>query len=79
MNNLLEPDPKPTELSSQAGQAKPVTNEPTTRKMEIWHKLLQRIQEEEPELLVDLANETKKSKHCLSYHGCSSDNQLIVL
>jgi Predicted AAA-ATPase len=118
MNNLLEPSPKPTELSSQAGQAKPVTNE---SEMEIWNKdeLLNWIKKKKPGLLegenlekfnaayisgqafldhagdlgffkecnlpmgtssdlADLANETKKSKHCLSYHGCSSDSQLIV-
>jgi hypothetical protein len=122
MNNLPEPNPKPTELSSQAGQAKPVTNEPTTQEMEIWnkHKLLLWIQEKKPELfedevleifkaahisgkaflkyagdvqffkecnlpmgtssdLADLAKEAKKSKHCLSYHRCSSDSQLIML
>ena len=28
--------------------------------------------------IADLANETKKSKHCLSYHGRNSDSQLIV-
>src|SRR5579871_3186086 len=28
--------------------------------------------------LADLANEIKKSKHCLSYHGRNSDSQLIV-
>ena len=122
MNNPLEPNPKPTELSSQAGQAKPVTNEPTTQEMEIWNKdkLLQWIQEKKPELLedenleifkaarisgkaflkyagdvqffekecnlpigtssdlADLAKETKKSKHCLSYHGRNSDSQLTV-
>ena len=30
MNNLLESNPKPSGLSSQAGQAKPVTNEPNS-------------------------------------------------
>jgi hypothetical protein len=113
MNNLPEPNSKPTKLSSQAGQANPVTNEPTTQEMEIWdtHELLQWIQEKKSKLLkdenlekfkaacisgntflkyagdvqffriecnlpigissdlADLANETKKSKHCLSYHG----------
>jgi len=28
--------------------------------------------------LADLANETKKSKHCLSYHGRNSDSKLTV-
>jgi hypothetical protein len=108
------PKPKPTKLSSQAGQTKPVTNEPTTQEMEIWNKdtLLLWIQDKKPELLddgvletfkaarisgkaflkyagdvqffkecdlpmgtssdlADLAHEIKKSKHCLSYHGCS--------
>jgi hypothetical protein len=115
MNNPLDPNPKPTELSSQAGQAKPVTNEPTTQEMEIWNKdkLLLWIQEKKPELfedevletskaarvsgkaflnhagdlgffkgcnlpmgtswdLADLAKETKKSKHYLSYHRTAS-------
>jgi hypothetical protein len=118
MNNLLGPNPKPTGLSSQAGQAKPVTNEPTTQEIEIWNKdkLLLWVQEKKQELdevleifkarisgkaslkyagdvqffkecnlpmgtssnLADQANETKKSKHCLSYHGHNSDSQLTV-
>ena len=78
MNNLPEPNPKPTELSSQAGQAKPVTNEPTTQEMEIWNKECN-LSIGTSSDLADLANKTKKSKHCLSYHRCSSDSQLIML
>jgi Predicted AAA-ATPase len=31
-----------------------------------------------PARITDLANETKKSKHCLSYYGRNSDSLLIV-
>src|SRR5271163_2535322 len=49
MNTLLESNPKQTELSSQAGQVKPVTDKPTTQEMENWNKdkLLQWIQQKE--------------------------------
>jgi hypothetical protein len=50
MKNPLEPNPKLTDPSSQAGQD-----------------------------LADLAKETKKSKHYLSYHGRNSDSRLTVL
>jgi hypothetical protein len=65
MNNLLEPNPKPTEVSSQAGQAKPVTNEPTTQEMEIWNKdeLLQWIQQKVPKLLEDENLKKFKAAH----------------
>ena len=47
--------PQLTELSSQAGQAKPVTNEPTAQEMETWDKdkLLQWIRQKKPGLLED--------------------------
>ena len=67
MNTLLESSSKQTELSSQASQAKPVANEPTTQEMADWDddKLLQWIQQKEPELLED-ENLEKFKAACIS-------------
>jgi hypothetical protein len=55
MSTLLESKPNQTELGSQAGQAKLVTNDPTTEEMANWDedKLLQWIQQKVPRVLDD--------------------------